>query len=469
MAARTKAETQGEKRDRAVVLGGGFSGLLAARALADVYHRVLVIETESEPTWPEERSKEAVGDHARLLLASGEAVLDELFPGLFGALERLGAQRFDYGAGVGWHQHGVWKGRCHSGIDVHAQSRQLLEHLLRRRLSRWDGIEIRYQTEALGLVLGESTFVDWGQAVRGLWIAGDRGKRELLEADLVVDASGRSSAVPRWLREAGFGRVPEERQFINLKLSSRLFRIPSNLGEGCRALWIGQDGPGQKRLGALLPVEGGRWLVTLGGYAGDHPPVDGGDFLDFARDLARPEIYRAIRGAEPLSEVWQQRFPYALRRAYGRMPQLPSGLVALGDAVASFDPVMGPGLALAAKGASLLAKHLARGSSPKGQRAYFRALEREIAASWTLATGEVFPFAQTLHGRSRWAALVHGYARVLGQVSASDPQTYSRFLRVLHLLHRPVRLLHPKLLLLAARSLLRRPERELPRPVTSIS
>ena len=44
-------------------------------------------------------------------------------------------------------------------------------------------------------------------------------------------------------------------------------------------------------------LEGDRWMVTLAGILGDHPPTDPDGFLDFARSLRSPTSMR--RSATP--------------------------------------------------------------------------------------------------------------------------------------------------------------------------
>ena len=52
-------------------------------------------------------------------------------------------------------------------------------------------------------------------------------------------------------------------------------------------------------------------MLTLAGILGDHPPTDPDGFLDFARSLRFPDIYEAIRDAEPLDDPVAFRFPPA--------------------------------------------------------------------------------------------------------------------------------------------------------------
>ena len=71
-----------------------------------------------------------------------------------------------------------------------------------------------------------------------------------------------------------------------------------------------------KRGGLILPLEGNRWICTLVGMHGDHPPTDLAGYLAFAKSLPVPDMYEALRSAEPLGEPVRYGFPAGLRRHY---------------------------------------------------------------------------------------------------------------------------------------------------------
>jgi 2-polyprenyl-6-methoxyphenol hydroxylase-like FAD-dependent oxidoreductase len=99
------------------------------------------------------------------------------------------------------------------------------------------------------------------------------------------------------------------------------------------------------RLGVLLPVEGtGKWLATLVGWRGDHPPDDVEGFMAFAKSLAVPDFHAAIKDAAPVNRIWRYRFAGNLRRHFESMDPAPDGLVVLGDAASSFNPIYAQGM-----------------------------------------------------------------------------------------------------------------------------
>ena len=77
--------------DRAVVLGAGMAGLLAARVLADSYGQVTVIDRDELPDTPMHRRGVPHGRHLHALAARGQQTLEELFGGLTAELVAHGA------------------------------------------------------------------------------------------------------------------------------------------------------------------------------------------------------------------------------------------------------------------------------------------------------------------------------------------------------------------------------------------
>ena len=141
------------------------------------------------------------------------------------------------------------------------------------------------------------------------------------------------------------------------------------------------DNPGTFRAGAVLPVEGDRWQVTLAGVHGDAPPADEKGLADFASSLPAPAVGQLIARCERLSQVEVYRFPSSQRRHYEKVRDLIPGLVTLGDASSSFDPIYGQGMTSSALQAVALRDSLA--ASDRGRPSCRSASTARLLASST--------------------------------------------------------------------------------------
>src|SRR4029079_5516854 len=134
----------------------------------------------------------------------------------------------------------------------------------------------------------------------------------------------------------------------------------------------------------------GRWIVSLNGYFGDHPPTDEAGFLEFARGLPRPDIYEYIGSASRLPRPLTLKTPRSRWLHYEKLARMPEGFVLLGDSVCALNPVFGQGMTVAALGAKFLGEQLAQAkASPEGlplkvSRPFQKKLAGLIALCWTL-------------------------------------------------------------------------------------
>ena len=447
--------------DRAVVLGASLAGLLAARVLGDAYGQVTVIERDELPRTPMHRRGVPHGRHIHALAARGQQALEELYPGLTAELVANGAPHGDMLANARLYFSGHRLRQARTGLGLLCASRPVLESHVRARVRALPNVRFVDRCDVVGL----ATTPD-GRRVTGarLLRRADGSAEELLGADLVVDASGRGSRTPVWLNGLGYPRPPTTQVRVGLGYATRTCRLPPDALGGDLAVLLAAT-PRNPRAGALQLLEGGRWMVTLAGILGDHPPTDPDGFLAFARSLQFPDIYEAVRDAEPLDDPVAFRFPASVRHRYERLDRFPDGLLVMGDAVCSFNPIYGQGMSVAAIEALALRRHLERGVEPQPRR-WFRDLAQVVDVPWDMAAGGDLVFPGVQGPRTLKTRLVSAYIARLHAAAENDAGLASAFVRVAGLVAPPQTLLRPGV---AVRVLLRpcgRPRRRT-RPAAS--
>ncbi|MFK4145254.1 FAD-dependent oxidoreductase [Streptomyces sp. NPDC004065] len=434
----------------AVVVGGSMAGLAAARVLADRFDEVTVVERDHLPGGAVDRRGVPQGGHAHALLVSGNHALEELFPGLTDELVTAGAVAFDPGSDVVFHQMGGARLRFASGMLGISLSRALLEHTVRSRVAALPAVRIRDRIAVCGLT---------GSAGRVTGVELDGG--ETLAADLVVDATGHSGArTDRWLRALGCPVPGTATVKVDIGYTTRLLRREpgERLADGALLYLIAGVPPHDRRAAAVLPVEDGRWVVTLAGWHGAHAPADPRGFAGFAAGLPAPHIGELVARARPADDGGPRKFTYprSRRRFFERLRTPPAGLVTVGDALCSFNPVYGQGMSVAALEAIQLGRCLDRFGTPSAPmaRAYYRAAARVVAAPWQLATGGDFMYPETAGPRPPGTGLVNRYVRLMLRASHVSVEAHRVVLGMQHLLVPPSAALRPATVvrtLLAAR------------------
>ncbi len=425
----------------AVVIGGSMAGLLAARVLADHFNRVTVLERDRLPDGPEGRKGVPQARHVHVLLASGRQVLERLFPGLVDEYLNAGATEMDSARDIEWLTGAGWAVRFPSALRLVGATRDLIEWGVRRRVVADARIRVRSGIDVTGLVLDRS-----GRRTTGVTVTDrDAGSTsETVTADVVVDASGRGSKAPRWLEALGF--EPPTETIVNsfLGYASRMVRRPAGWAADWSALHIQPAPPARKRGGLILPVEGGRWLVTLSGAGKDYPPSDEAAWAEFARSLPDPRFAAAVEAGEPLSPVVATRSTENRLRHYEKLGRRPEGFVVTGDAACAFNPVYGQGMSAAALGAMALDRSLGAGRLDGLARRFQRRLAGSNANAWLVATGEDYRYAE-VEGPAPGllTRLLHRYLDRVTRLATRNPKVRLRLLEVLQLTRSPSCLFHP--------------------------
>ena len=436
------AGKNGQIGDRAVVLGASMAGLLAARVLADSYAQVTVVERDDLPETPTHRRGVPHGRHIHALAARGQQILEELFPGLTAELVAGGAAVGDMLSDARFYFSGHRMQPTRTGLVLLCASRPFLEERIRARVQARGNLQFLAGHDVVGLAASPD-----GRRVIGAHVLrrADSRAEEVLGADLVVDASGRGSRVPAWLKTLGYPRPKRDAVQIGLGYATRTYRLAAEALDGDLAV-LDAATPQNPRTGALQRLEGDRWMLTLAGILGDYPPTDPDGFLDFARSLQFPDIYQAVRDAEPLDAPVGFRFPASARHRYERADRLPAGLIAVGDAVCSFNPIYGQGMSVAALEALTLRDHLERGIEPQPRR-WFRDLARLIDVPWDMSAGGDLAFPGVPGNRTLKIRLLGGYLNRLHAAASHDATLATAFMRVAGLVAPPPTLFSPSTVL----------------------
>ena len=421
----------------AVVLGASMAGLLAARVLSDAYDRVTVIERDVLLDGPVHRRGVPQSRHAHAVLPAGCQLIEDLFDGLSEELVAAGALAGDTVATIRAMYSGHQLAQAVSGVNILFVSRPLLESRIRARVRGLPVVTFLDGWNAMGLVTSDA-----GRRVVGIRFGAGHGPggEQILEADLVVDATGRGSRTPAWLAALGYPEPRRERVVVDVRYATRLFRLsPGALGEN-HALVSGRT-PAQPRAGVLLAIEGGLCMCSVAGFLGEVPPTTLPEFLAFAQSLLLPDIHDAIVDAEPVGDGTRLGYPANLRVHYEESPQHPAGLLVIGDALCALNPVYGQGMTVAAMEAAALRRLLAQG--PLSERRYFTEVARVIDVPWDTATAAdlMKGSVRGLHGvRIR---LLNSYVSRLHAAAEVDPDLTVAFARVVGLIDPPSELFRP--------------------------
>ena len=442
------------ENQHAVVLGGSLAGLLAARVLSEHFEHVTLIERDLYPDTTETRRGIPQANHVHGLLLRGRQVLEELFPGLQDEMIAEGAPLLDMANDIAWYTRAGWGVRFPSELKILAFTRPLLDLHVRRRLSKNPRIEIMDNTEVLRLLPDSVENRLSGVLVCPRAAESDRRIAKAISADLVVEATGRASRAPRWLKDLRYDAPEETVVNAHTGYASRLFRIPDNFKGDWTCAYVQSAPPERKHGGLLFRVEGNRWLVTLIGGGYDYPPSDEAGFLEFASGLRDPIIYDAIRTAEPVSPIKTHRATENRLRHFDRVHQLPENFLLLGDAVCAFNPVYGQGMTIASLGALTLRKCLREQERlhPEGNltglsRRFQKQLAQIVKAPWLLATGEDYRYRETDGaGPTLMTKFMHRYMEHVFHLTTRSVPVRKVLLEAFNLLVPPTTLFQPQVL-----------------------
>ena len=331
-----------------VVVGAGVVALGTAMLLAGDGHHVIVLERDPEgppgdPVEAWERWQRPGLNQFRMphtFLGGFRAVVDAELPGVSKVLQDAGGLRLNFIRDVlpadrsgGW-QDGDERYEWLTG------RRAVVEAVLAAAAESTPGVAVRRGTAVAGLISGAS-------AQAGVpHVTGVRTKAgEDITADLVVDMSGRRSALPGWLQDIGARRPTEELEDLGFVYFGRHFRS----ADGSLPPMIGPVLMNWGTITSLiLPADNGTWAVAL--------VISSNDTT--LRSLRRADRWEAVVRSLPLVAHWLDGTPIddgvsVMARLEDRYRgfvvdgnPVATGVVAVADSWACSNPANGRGASI---------------------------------------------------------------------------------------------------------------------------
>lgn len=429
-------------KQHVIVIGSSMAGLLTARILSDHFKTVTVLERDIFTDAPESRKGVPQGRHLHGLLATGGELLDHYFPKFRDELVAQGAVSGDMGETMQWYMDGGYRMKFNWGRQGVSMSRPLIEYTVRKRVMSISNVKIITNVNVKALI--STSDHDRVVGVQFEQRQVDNAPQSL-NADLVVDCTGRGSATSKWLEAMGFAKPNENKVEINVGYATRTYRRRPD--QKLQLYLITPAAPQEKRMGVLFPIEGDRWIVSMGGLLGDHCPEDPQGFLEFARNLPAPDIYNLLKDSEPLSDIISHKYPANLRRHYEQLTRFPEGYLVLGDAVCSFNPIYGQGMTSAIMQADALNRLVAKAQSLDGLwRPFFKAAAKVVDMPWQLAVTTDFAYPEVKGAKPTGADFINSYVAKVHRASHNDPVVYAAFLSCMNLFAPPSSLFKPNVL-----------------------
>ncbi|OQZ88299.1 2-polyprenyl-6-methoxyphenol hydroxylase-like oxidoreductase [Mycobacterium alsense] len=415
--------------------------------LADFYRTVTVVERDILPDGPATRRGVAQGGLPHLPAARGTQIMNELFPGFVDELVAGGARVWNDGdlsrfwVSFGGHRF-LRSGTIPDpdSISGYYVSRPFIEWSLRRRVLAISNVEIVQGHDAVRL-----TAVPKRDRVTGVVVARrDSGAETSLAADLVVDATGRGSRAPAFLDDLGYPRPCEDQLTVHVSYAG----LPIHIPPGMLREYLAFSGPEPSRpvCFAMFAGENDTYRLAVQTVAGQKPPADRIALLDCLADMAPEHLLDAARRAEPLADMAHYRFPSNRWRRYDKLARTPDGLIVVGDALCSFNPLYGQGMSVAAIEALILRDCLQQGDRDLPRR-FFRTSAKEVRVAWQAAVGSDLTLPQIAGKRPLSIRMINAYLDRVLAAAETDPAVVQQFMRSMNLVDPPSRLLRPSTML----------------------
>jgi 2-polyprenyl-6-methoxyphenol hydroxylase-like FAD-dependent oxidoreductase len=373
-----------------VIIGGGIGGLATALALKRSGREVVIIERDAEPP---DIAPDAAFDawarpgvpqfkHAHILLSRVHTLLRDHHPELLAEIRQAGLELSELPEVLPAAHQESYQPEPGDGDLLHLWGRRpTFEYVLRRHVGRLPAVSFVHGARVIGLVTDSSK---GPLRIRGVELS-RRGAREVVEADIVVDASGKQSKCPQWLEALGvrMSVVSKPSGFVyscrHYRLQDPNARLPRRNGGG-NLDFLGY---------ATFYAEHGNYALTFG------CPVEEKELSDVIR---RTEGFEALCAQFPVLQQWTSQSVVKSKvlgagRFENRWTQYAVaggreliGFFPLGDAHIETNPMYGRGCASAFVQAQILGEVLGELSDPRERtREYYKRTRQQLQVMFDLS------------------------------------------------------------------------------------
>jgi 2-polyprenyl-6-methoxyphenol hydroxylase-like FAD-dependent oxidoreductase len=430
---------------RAVVIGAGMGGLAMAGALAPYFEQVEIFERDQLTATAGSRAGTPQDRHPHGLLTGGLHALDQIFPGFESALAAAGAVPVGFARDVQFERPDVGAlPRRDFGILMLCATRPLIELVLRRQAEAIANITLRPMARVIGMVPAAD-----GAGVRGIRFVNGSGCSEILDADLVVDASGRGAPTLTLFDALGWNRPQMTEVGVDISYATVVVEIAPEATAEWKLVLTLPDPPHGLFHSVMVPTEDGRWIIVIADHSGTGVRIDTWDaFREASRLLTTPTLSNALRYARPPDGIRHYRFPVSSWKHFERLPRLPRGVLPVADSFCRFNPIHAQGMSSAAKQAHLLRDVLQRAVAAPDPIAAVQARFMAEAVSvletpWVMSTSPDLAFPETQGERPDNFAEMRRFEAALFRAAVADPVVHRAVIEVGHLLKPHQRLHEP--------------------------
>ena len=422
---------------KAVVVGGSIAGLLTARVLSDHFEEVILIERDNYEDNGKVRNGTPQANHIHILLVKGKEILLNYFPELERDLLKKGANKIDFLNDSRYRLPSGWAPKFNSGIITFTCTRTLLENIIRNQIQKISKIKIEEGKQITSFVAEKSNKISLKTK-----------ENEEIHGDLIVDCTGRNTKTPTWLEDIGFSKPEETKIDSFVRYATRRY-VPPKKDRKWKMLAILNKPTTNPRIGAIYPIEDGKWLVGLYSIGKSYPPTDEKGFLEFTKHLESLELYDALKDAVPDSEIHGYQVQGSRKYHYEEMERWPENFIVLGDAVSIFNPYYGQGITSAALGTKVLDDMLKDDKIKKDfTKKFQKRLAKTVSLPWILGTSEDLRWSTTMGKRPNTITrIVQNHAQKVLLLSPKSTLAAKSFQQMMHMIRSPAILFHPVILL----------------------